>query len=85
MNELKVPKKPKKPTSLLLLFASDIQETKFDVPGSFSELRVLRCAEKDDTSTLFVAGSSTYNDVRLDNAGGEAQQPREEGPLSAAD
>ncbi|KAK3315952.1 hypothetical protein B0H66DRAFT_560027 [Apodospora peruviana] len=38
----------------------------FHVPSHFSQLKVLRCAAPENRGTLFVEGSSTYHNVRLD-------------------
>ncbi|KAF9875302.1 hypothetical protein CkaCkLH20_07122 [Colletotrichum karsti] len=51
---------------LNLLFSPEIEDVTFDVPPHFSQLKVLRCADRKNTGKLFVDGSSTYNNVRLD-------------------
>ncbi|KAL0930123.1 uncharacterized protein CTRU02_214943 [Colletotrichum truncatum] len=51
---------------LNLLFSPEIEDVTFDVPSHFSHLKILRCAAKGDKGRLFVDGSSTYNNVRLD-------------------
>ncbi|KAI8203405.1 hypothetical protein K4K54_010116 [Colletotrichum sp. SAR 10_86] len=51
---------------LNLLFSPEIEEVTFDVPPHFSQLKVLRCADRRDHGKLFVDGAATYNNVRLD-------------------
>jgi len=52
---------------LNILASPDISEISFQVPPHFTKLKVLRCAPRHDKGILFVLGSSTYNNVRLDN------------------
>ncbi|CAK7235301.1 hypothetical protein SEUCBS140593_009239 [Sporothrix eucalyptigena] len=54
-------------TILNILISREIAELPpFHVPGSFKELRILRCAKANDTGTLMLDGTSTYSQIRLD-------------------
>lgn len=53
--------------TLNILASREIPELlPFHAPSSFEELKVLRCARRDDQGTLMINGSSTYAKVRLD-------------------
>ncbi|KAF5499046.1 hypothetical protein CGCF413_v007769 [Colletotrichum fructicola] len=51
---------------LNLLVSPEVDEIWFHVPSHFSQLKVLRCAAEGTKGKLYVDGSSTYNNVRLD-------------------
>ncbi|KAF3800065.1 hypothetical protein GCG54_00015443 [Colletotrichum gloeosporioides] len=51
---------------LNLLVSPDVDEIWFHVPSHFDQLKVLRCAAEGTKGKLYVDGSSTYNNVRLD-------------------
>ncbi|KAJ0333632.1 hypothetical protein COL922a_010812 [Colletotrichum nupharicola] len=51
---------------LNLLVSPEVDEIWFHVPSHFNQLKVLRCAAEGTKGKLYVDGSSTYNNVRLD-------------------
>lgn len=52
---------------LNILVSTRVQEILFHVPSHYTTLKVLRCILDHDGGSLIIDGSSTYNNIRLDN------------------